>query len=265
MSELGIDVYEGDGNIDWSALKSAGYTFAFVKATEGSTEQDGSFAAHWHDMKQHGIVRRAYHFFHYGTSPAEQQARNFLDMLRRLESGDLPPVLDIEDASRHGADGNEMKASEQVWLDIVEQELHKQTGKVIKPIIYTAPYFWKDLGDPDLSDYPVWIAHYDTDTPIVPPSWGGTWLCHQYRGDISVSGVENKADLNRWISIQLGNTGKLVEDIQTRMSWIGHTPGPVDGSFGQKTKLSVMAFQKSKGLPQDGIVNLKTYLAMIWA
>ena len=36
---LGIDVSSNNGrDIDWSAWKSKGYTFAYIKATEGSSK-----------------------------------------------------------------------------------------------------------------------------------------------------------------------------------------------------------------------------------
>jgi GH25 family lysozyme M1 (1,4-beta-N-acetylmuramidase) len=35
---LGIDVSSNNGAVDWSSWKSKGYTFAYIKATEGSSE-----------------------------------------------------------------------------------------------------------------------------------------------------------------------------------------------------------------------------------
>ena len=40
---LGIDVYSGDGNPTWSTVKANGYTFAWIKATEGFTFNDSNF------------------------------------------------------------------------------------------------------------------------------------------------------------------------------------------------------------------------------
>lgn len=34
----GIDVSSHQGNVDWTAQKNAGYTFAYIKATEGTGE-----------------------------------------------------------------------------------------------------------------------------------------------------------------------------------------------------------------------------------
>src|SRR5262245_24710768 len=60
----GIDVSHWQGAIDWAQVKASGRAFAIAKATEGTTFVDPSFAANWAGMKQQGVVRSAYHFFH---------------------------------------------------------------------------------------------------------------------------------------------------------------------------------------------------------
>ena len=42
----------------------------------------------------------------------------------------------------------------------------------------------------------------------------------------------------------------------------GFNPGKIDGVFGPLTRAAVLAFQKSKGLVQDGIVGRKTWTAL---
>ena len=37
---LGIDVFHGDGPIAWPAVLTAGYSFGFAKATEGTPPND---------------------------------------------------------------------------------------------------------------------------------------------------------------------------------------------------------------------------------
>src|SRR5512142_3257654 len=62
----GLDVYHGDngGNpINWSAVKSGGMSFAFCKATEGTTFVDSSFSTNWSGIEAAGMIRGAYHFF----------------------------------------------------------------------------------------------------------------------------------------------------------------------------------------------------------
>ena len=266
----GIDVYEGDGRVDWAAVKNSGKTFAFVRATEGASIKDQAFPKHWPILKMDGIIRGAYHFFHPKTSNPTTQAQEFIKTIGKFEPGDLPPVLDVEITDGAGASTVIKGAKE--WLGVVEKAIEQQTGKKIKPIIYTFPNFWiNTLDDPsDFADYPLWIANFDTDTPIVPSAWaGGNWLIHQYGGDVEyVPGVQYRADLNKFHSIQKGSNGSLAKNIQQKLKDLNKPefdPGVVDGSFGDRTKNAVIAFQKSQKLQADGIVGIKTWVTLLWA
>lgn len=80
--------------MDWTALSNQGVSFAFIKATEGSSLQDVRFAENWEGALAAGVRPGAYHFFSY-DSPGEQQAENFIRTVPVTE-GALPPVVDIE-------------------------------------------------------------------------------------------------------------------------------------------------------------------------
>ena len=188
----GIDVFGGSGAVDWSVVKKSGKSFAFVRATEGSSIKDEAFSRHWSAMKQAGIIRGAYHFFHPGTSDPVKQADDFLKTIGKLESTDLPPVLDVE--LTDDQDRSTVIKNMKLWLTEVE----KGTGR--KPIIYTFPSFWIDkLGNPkDFAEYPLFIAHFDVDTPTVPSAWK-TWTFHSYAGDVAgVPGVQGTADSDKF-------------------------------------------------------------------
>lgn len=271
----GIDVADTDGSVNWAEVKNSSKTFAFVKATEGKTLKDSSFSHHWPIIKQYAIARGAYHYFTM-TSDPKDQANEFLKTMGKLEPGDLPPVLDVERTYRNGKevpiDPSSYVDHMQQWLAVVEQALIQQTGKKIKPIIYTGPSFWTDaLGDPrEFGDYPLWIANYDVPTPSVPLCWGqGNWLIHQYKGDVpNVPGVSDRADLDRFNSFQQGAKGSIVKGIQQRLKNLTKPefdPGNLDGNFTLQTEKAIMAFQKSNNLQVDGIVSLKTWLQLLWA
>lgn len=267
----GIDVAEMGGRVDWTAVKQSGKTFAFVRATEGKTIKDKTFAQNWPAMKMVGIIRGAYHYFHPLTSNPAEQAQEFLKTMGKLEPGDLPPVLDVETKDKSASSAQIVIGMKQ-WLAIVESAIQQQTGKKIKPIIYTYPNFWNEvmLNPPDFANYPLWIAHYGVATPSIPRTWGvGNWLIHQYAGDVdNVAGIQYRSDLNKFHSIQKGSKGSLVKDIQQRLKDLKKTelnPGLVDGDFGDRTKNAVIAFQRAKQLQADGIVGIKTWIALLWA
>lgn len=74
----------------------------------------------------------------------------------KLDSGDLPPVLDIE---KRGKDENQLRRDLKLWLDKIEQHYK------VKPILYTSYKFkTRYLNDSVFNSYPYWIAHYYVDS-----------------------------------------------------------------------------------------------------
>jgi GH25 family lysozyme M1 (1,4-beta-N-acetylmuramidase) len=203
VSIFGIDVSNHNPSVNWQTVRSANISFAFVKATEGATFKDRTFATNWSGMKAAGIIRGAYHFFR-PAKTAQEQVDNFLQVVKNvLEPGDLPPVLDVEPWPREvGEAWKKLTLSERsdrvkIWLEKVE----KETGE--KPIIYTNPSFWRDyMGDSqDFIDYPLWIAHYTAKPqPDVPTSnWGGKgYTIWQHTESGTVAGVKGNVDRNRF-------------------------------------------------------------------
>jgi len=178
-AQPGIDVSHYQAVVDWSAVNAGGYVFAFAKASEGSTVSDLYFADSWSGMKTAGLLRGAYHFFHPATD-AQAQANWFLQCLTNanggspvLAQGDMPPALDIEVTD--GVAPADVIAGANTWLTAVQAATGRQ------PLVYTYVSFWRDtLGNPpDLSAYPLWIAHLNVSAPTVPGGWPN-WLFWQF-------------------------------------------------------------------------------------
>lgn len=147
----GIDVSHYQKDIEWVKVRENEITFAFVKATEGISLRDKKFEQNWAGAAEAGIIRGAYHFYLPYLDP-EKQARNFTSLVQ-LQSGDLPPVLDVEVRGRKPID--KFRRDLKVWLD------HVENAYGTKPIIYTGYYFYKDYLQGHFDSYPLWIAHYD--------------------------------------------------------------------------------------------------------
>ncbi len=58
----GIDVYHGDGEVDWKTVKKNGIQFAFVKATEGTNYIDKRFDENMKGATAAGVLIGPYHF-----------------------------------------------------------------------------------------------------------------------------------------------------------------------------------------------------------
>ena len=186
----GIDVSHHQGHIDWDKLKDRGMIdkfpvrFVMIKATEGSTQTDENFQENFHQAREHGFTRGAYHFYSV-HSPAETQARHFLSQVK-LENGDLPPVLDVEHKPKQQTD-EEFRTSVLKWLDIVENHYK------VKPIIYTYYKFkMKYLNDSIFDQYPYWIAHYYVDSV----EYRGRWKFWQHTDAGKLPGIKGNVDLN---------------------------------------------------------------------
>lgn len=64
------------------------------------------------------------------------------------------------------------------------------------------------------------------------------------------------------VSVQQGSSGNATRAAQTALNAYGFGL-TVDGNFGSVTKTAAMAFQRSKGLTQDGLVGPQTWAALI--
>ncbi len=179
----GIDVSHYQRNVNWGLLKEDNITFAFMKATEGLEFFDSHYKRNWEEARKAGIVRGAYHFFH-PSKDAEKQARHFLKHVE-LQAGDLPPVLDIEITSK--ADKHKIRKGVRTWLNLVE----KKWG--IKPIIYTNYDFYTHYIEGHFDEYPLWIAHYEIDTPRLHQN---RWTIWQLSEKAELSGIGGSVDFN---------------------------------------------------------------------
>jgi GH25 family lysozyme M1 (1,4-beta-N-acetylmuramidase) len=201
----GVDVasfqHPGGAPIDWNAVRAAGHSFAFVKATEGTTYTNPYFAGDWRGAGQAGLFRGAYHFARPALplSTAVDQARYFVSRTGSMTGGgDLPGVLDLEVTG--GLGQHDLAVWTRAWL----AEVHRLTGKA--PIVYTGYYFWRDsVGNPtDIgSRYRLWLPSYPSDPnsttfrPLVPAGWP-SWTFWQYSSTGSVPGISYATDLNRF-------------------------------------------------------------------
>jgi lysozyme len=184
----GIDVSSYQGRINWPMVKAMDVRgvhidFAFIKATEGLGRVDAQFRRNWENAKDAGMTRGAYHFF-LATKSGRAQAENFL-ATANMESGDIPPVLDIEET--YGVRDSVLRQRVKEWLDVV------QTSIGVKPIIYTSVDFYRRhlMGEFDI--YPLWVAHYLQEND---PKADREWDFWQHSKTGHVSGIGTFVDFS---------------------------------------------------------------------
>ena len=186
----GIDISHYQGEIDWEELRDKGkikdspIRFIMIKATEGSTQIDPMFKSNFHQSREHGFTRGAYHFWS-NKSSGREQAEHFIRNVK-LAEGDLPPVLDVENKPKTQTK-EEFQESVLTWLRLVEQRYK------VKPIIYTYYKFkMQYLEDSVFNEYPYWIAHYYVDKV----EYKGEWKFWQHTDCGKLPGIKGYVDFN---------------------------------------------------------------------
>jgi lysozyme len=238
----GIDVFDGQGAIDWPAVADAGVVFAVIKATQGTYDTQSTFAFNWGAARQAGLRRAAYHFFD-PTDDGASQAQRFIDVVTPVEPGDLPPVLDIEcpdgdaDCLGNGAAGNApatLIASRMWdWIHAVESA----TGA--KPVVYTfADYFASNGIDPSgLDAYPLFLAQPSRSSPAaclsVPAPWSQATMW-QYSWSGSVSGIQIPVDRDRFLG-SAGDLAALALAVGNPAVEPAPEAGPIVATFGAES------------------------------
>jgi lysozyme len=203
----GVDVYGGDGTIDWKAAYGAGIRFAYIKATQGNYYQDTEFKTNWTNTKAAGVLRGAYHFFDPNVGGMEQ-ATYFLAQMGALETGDLPPMLDIEcpDGDKNclgtNASGAASAATISKSMHDFLNAVQAATGK--KSVIYTfGSYFSSNsVGTTGLDAFPLYIAYPTaTDCFNVPSPWGkAAFWQWSWNGRVAgIGGGTSDVDRDRFI------------------------------------------------------------------
>jgi lysozyme len=183
----GIDVSSYQGAIDFEKVVQSGRVFVVARVADGM-KADAKFATNWAAMKAAGLYRGAYQYFRAHLDPITQ-ADQFLAALGPLGPGDLPPTLDAETVDGQTA----AVAIEHMrqWLEHVAQK----TGRT--PIIYAAPSFWNQIGAPDFSAYPLWVANWKVTCPNTPTGWS-TWSFWQSTDSGTVTGINGAVDVDHF-------------------------------------------------------------------
>lgn len=273
----GPDVSSHQGYVDWAAVRAAGCSFGFTKATGGAWYQNPTLAANWQSMAAAGLTRGCYHFaFESSGQPLPgpgpiAEADYFLSTIAPLGlvRGDML-VLDIE----QGAGNLGQWALD--WCRRVEQVAG------FPPLIYTGAWFSNPHGFadvPELARYGLWLADYGASAwPPAPQPWPSAAFW-QFTDRATVPGISTPADGNRFNGTPAdllfwGKPGTLPPDdpyaawagligsgllqmmaadgtlpAQSRSTWLplGQSPADVEQALGQNGVSYVWALPISQG------------------
>lgn len=204
----GVDVSVYEPNVDWRSLRAQGFRFALIRATSSTGYTDPKFAEHWTGAREAGILRGAYHYL-FGGLDARRQAEFFTDTVG-ADKGELPPIVDLEDAYNENVPNRKLMQTCKVFMDIVEQTFGR------KPMVYSRRTYL----EPRLSingkaptwakEYDLWVAQYpfefdparmpNVNMPKQPKGWKD-WKFWQYSETAIIDGVTD--EINRPTRIDL--------------------------------------------------------------
>lgn len=204
LGPVGLDVAKHQSDVNWSAVRNAGYDFTYIKASEGRGYTDPKFKRNWLAAREVGLLVGAFHYARVSRSPtieadAKIEAKWFSDLVAAQPGADslmLPPMLDIE----WDKDADKVIKGQEVieWCVIFTKTVAELLGRT--PGIYTGSNFWKWrlLRTTRLSALPLWQVHYTSEkSPRKIPGWPWTFWQWSHTMPLPGSG-KTKVDADRY-------------------------------------------------------------------
>ena len=200
---LGVDVadyqHPHGAAIDWSQVASAGYKFAFIKATEGNYYANPFYANDLAQAEAAGLNAAGYSFAIPNVSGGASQADYAVQNSNYTANGrTLPLALDIE-YNPYGAECYGLSAAQMVsWISAFTAEAQRLTGQA--PIIYTTADWWQTCtgNSTSFGSDPLWIAGWVNGSPPMPAGWAN-WTFWQYTSRGSVPGITTNVDVSYFL------------------------------------------------------------------
>lgn len=189
-SVIGVDVSSYQGDIDWEMLSSQDISFAFIKATEGSSFVDPYFEKNWENAANTDLRIGAYHFFSFESS-GETQADLFCSTVTPVDNM-LPPVIDVEFYGRFESEKDlnisEVKHELRILVDLISDKYG------MKPIIYASDESYEAIVKNDFDDCDLWFrsVYFSIPNEIEAVFWQ---FSNRHRLD-GYSGEEVYIDMN---------------------------------------------------------------------
>lgn len=185
----GIDISHHNPILNWNVVLDQNISFAYIKATEGTTHEDRNYPYNYDLARKANIKVGAYHFYSFALS-GKEQAQHFLN-IAKFNPGDLLPAIDVE----HSPSNLYNKDKECIKLVvkelmILENELYEYFG--IHPVIYTNKDCYKLYIKDNFPDNLIWMCDLHNE----PSDDIKNWRIWQFSHKGELPGVDGHIDLN---------------------------------------------------------------------
>lgn len=227
----GIDVSYYQGDINWSAVKSSGVEFVFIRVgyrglTSGALNMDTKFNEYMQGALAADLKVGVY-FFSQAITPAEAiEEANFT--LERIAGYNLslPVVIDYE----YGGDGSRLYSAnltKEAATFVCAAFCNRIASAGYSPMIYANKNMLENnLDGISLGEaYNIWLAHYTDKT-----SYAYKYSFWQYTSSGSVNGISGRVDMDVWYDTSqmtlVGSENARKYIIQLYNALLGRDPDP---------------------------------------
>ncbi|MBB4035673.1 lysozyme [Dysgonomonas hofstadii] len=185
----GIDVSHHNPILDWRAVLDQNITFAYIKATEGTSHLDRNYPYNYDLARKENIAVGSYHFYSFNL-PGKEQAAHFLKTAK-FSAGDMIPAIDVEHspANIYNKDKNYI-ANIVRELKELENELYEHFG--VHPVIYTNRDCYKLYIRGNFPDNIIWMCDLHNE----PSEDIANWRVWQFSHKGELPGIDGNVDLN---------------------------------------------------------------------
>lgn len=196
MTMLVVDLSNNNGACDFAAMKAAGISAVWLKASEGAFFKDATFHDRRVQAGKAGLRVGAYHFARPDVNhDPETEAISFCTQIGTVGKKDLRPVLDYERLTGTGVD--------EPWIRGFNKHVRKTLG--VGPLFYSYPDLISHLHLSGTVGYGLWLASYGRDDgveyPAVVPAPWKKMVAHQFSSHSKVAGCPGYVDLSRVLSV----------------------------------------------------------------
>lgn len=229
----GIDVADfqhESGPIDWPQVAADGYSFVYIKATEGNYYNNPYYPGDFAGSRAAGMLAGAYTFANPSSAGGSAEADYLLNAIHYSNDGQtLPPMVDLEedpyDASTpcYGLSTSALVS----WISSFVSEVVARISRL--PLIYTDASWWQQCtgGTSAFSSDPLNVASYGTSTPTLPKGWSN-YIIWQFSSTGSVPGISSQTDEDRFN----GSVSSLRQFATNGQGTAQELPSPVGQSNG---------------------------------
>lgn len=192
----GIDISSGSGNVDFKALRAAGYEFVIPRAGYGSdvSQVDKRFHEYVDGALSAGLHVGAYWFIYARTlDEAETNGAVFVEAVKRWRGRlDMPLYIDYEyDSTRYYEQETGIKETRDTATEYIRRAADVVERAGYYTGVYLNPDYMKNHVDMNrLRQYTLWLAQWQ----VAEPSYQcGIW---QSAGDTKIPQATGGVDLN---------------------------------------------------------------------